>query len=555
MKNRIKTYVVTGILLAFSFYLLPLNAQNLFGDDLYLSDSSPVIFFYDTDVPGYKWRLWGDNGNFGLYNYDTGRPMLVFDGDADMQLDMHATQFRITDELNYSIVKVHRDAPLSLDIQSDGDVSLAGYKLFIDGATDMGISLQPNNFYIQDQYNSNIVSVHRDAPYLSLDIQSDGDVSLAGGDVFFDTSLNYLGVGTTIPDAPIHLKHTGPKILFDDSDETGPEWLMSADQYEFNLYNNETLKYLLRFNDLATMQLSLDETKFRISDPGRSTIVSVHRDSPSLLDIQSNGDMSLGSSVFIDVSPGRLGIGTSTPIDDLEIQSSTPGIYFDDTSGSSTDWWMGNWNNDFVFRIEDNAPGLPLREIMTLDAETGNVGYGTSSPSAALHIHKTGSNLPRFLLDNGDSAQDYFVDVSDNGDLRMSISGSGKQEFMIDGPTGNVTMSDSLMVGGTISSGGQTLIVPDYVFEQDYDLMPMEELAAYVISQKHLPGIAPAAEIKENGINLSEFQMQLLQKVEELTLYTLRQDQQIRELKQQNQRIAELVMRMVTKPSEQVAMN
>ncbi|NOT58525.1 MAG: hypothetical protein HOP18_28350, partial [Deltaproteobacteria bacterium] len=42
--------------------------------------------------------------------------------------------------------------------------------------------------------------------------------------------------------------------------------------------------------------------------------------------------------------------------------------------------------------------------------------------------------------------------------------------------------------------------------------------------ERHLPEIPSAETIKQEGVNLSEFQMQLLKKIEELTLYTIEQE-------------------------------
>ncbi|MBM4259076.1 MAG: hypothetical protein FJ147_24645 [Deltaproteobacteria bacterium] len=66
--------------------------------------------------------------------------------------------------------------------------------------------------------------------------------------------------------------------------------------------------------------------------------------------------------------------------------------------------------------------------------------------------------------------------------------------------------------------------MPDYVFAPDYKLRPLSELAAYIKQEQHLPEIPSAAMIKQQGMNLSEMQMQLLKKIEELTLYTIQQE-------------------------------
>ena len=88
-------------------------------------------------------------------------------------------------------------------------------------------------------------------------------------------------------------------------------------------------------------------------------------------------------------------------------------------------------------------------------------------------------------------------------------------------------VSGNIRASGNFISSGTTLEVPDYVFEPDYALTPLTELAAYIQREKHLPDLPSAAEIKVQGLNMGEFQMSLLKKVEELTLYTLVQEQMI----------------------------
>jgi len=69
----------------------------------------------------------------------------------------------------------------------------------------------------------------------------------------------------------------------------------------------------------------------------------------------------------------------------------------------------------------------------------------------------------------------------------------------------------------------------DFVFEEDYALRPISELEDFIKANKHLPEIAPAKEMQENGVNQSEMNQKLLQKIEELTLYTIEQNKQIEE--------------------------
>jgi hypothetical protein len=83
-----------------------------------------------------------------------------------------------------------------------------------------------------------------------------------------------------------------------------------------------------------------------------------------------------------------------------------------------------------------------------------------------------------------------------------------------------------LAVNGTI--GANEVIIetssstwPDYVFEEDYPLMPLTDLESFLKQNKHLPGIPTAEEVEEKGQSLGEMNALLLKKVEELTLYVI----------------------------------
>lgn len=71
---------------------------------------------------------------------------------------------------------------------------------------------------------------------------------------------------------------------------------------------------------------------------------------------------------------------------------------------------------------------------------------------------------------------------------------------------------------------------PDYVFEKDYQLPRLSDVDLFIQNNKHLPGIKSAAEINKEGLDLGENQAALLQKIEELTLYIIEQDKKIIEL-------------------------
>ena len=63
----------------------------------------------------------------------------------------------------------------------------------------------------------------------------------------------------------------------------------------------------------------------------------------------------------------------------------------------------------------------------------------------------------------------------------------------------------------------------DYVFDEDYDLMSLDELKSHIQNHGHLPGIAPGAQMEAEGVSVGRMQTRLLEKVEELMLYTIDQ--------------------------------
>ncbi len=115
---------------------------------------------------------------------------------------------------------------------------------------------------------------------------------------------------------------------------------------------------------------------------------------------------------------------------------------------------------------------------------------------------------------------------------------------------GNQTISGNFAVVGKIES--KEIVVTktptaDFVFKSDYELPSLDFVEKHIKENKHLPEIASAKEMKQNGVNVAKFQIKLLQKIEELTLYTIAQNKEIQSqkekivlLKEQNSRIETL---------------
>ena len=111
---------------------------------------------------------------------------------------------------------------------------------------------------------------------------------------------------------------------------------------------------------------------------------------------------------------------------------------------------------------------------------------------------------------------------------------------------GTATPDELLTVKGTIHTQEVKVdlkgaVAPDYVFESYFQgssaLLPsyrfpsLENLEAFIQEHGHLPGVPSAAEFDQEGMNLKQMNLLLLEKIEELSLYTIEQQKEINTLK------------------------
>jgi len=75
---------------------------------------------------------------------------------------------------------------------------------------------------------------------------------------------------------------------------------------------------------------------------------------------------------------------------------------------------------------------------------------------------------------------------------------------------------------------------PDYVFAEDYELMPLTELEQEIETLGHLPGVPSAEEVEENGHALGRMDAILLEKIEELTLHLIDINKEVKTLREEN---------------------
>ncbi|NER12988.1 hypothetical protein GWK08_06025 [Leptobacterium flavescens] len=308
------------------------------------------------------------------------------------------------------------------------------------------------------------------------------------------------------------------------------------------------------------------------SDPGGKTLLS----------IQGRHNTATWSDILTLTSNGKVGIGTTDPSGKLHVSSGVLGdaifILDADTDnnnesdnpiiqlrqdGGATGINMGFSEENFGgnnFGIGTKYSNQEVWNRFIINPQNGNIGIGTTNPSANLHVNGDGVRALRYSTNNiNDRVNDSpwyglgrsnFTGLSTaNNKTSVQIAGYYGLLLRTSGGTfglhqnGNVgigtTSPDSrLTVKGKVHAEEVKVDLsvpgPDYVFANDYDLRTLEELQKYIQQNKHLPNIPSAKEMETNGVELGIMNMKLLEKIEELTLYTLKQQT---ELNSKNSRV------------------
>ncbi len=142
-----------------------------------------------------------------------------------------------------------------------------------------------------------------------------------------------------------------------------------------------------------------------------------------------------------------------------------------------------------------------------------------------------------FVTAETPTVQNWNWTSTSNQESIQSILGNGNVGIGTSNPTSKLTVAgdiNSREVKVTVNAGA------DFVFESNYNLPSLDFVNQYIKENKHLPEIASAEKMKKDGINLSEMNIKLLQKVEELTLYMI-------EMKKENQKMKEDILKLKQK--------
>jgi hypothetical protein len=271
----------------------------------------------------------------------------------------------------------------------------------------------------------------------------------------------------------------------------------------------------------------------------------------------------------------NVGIGTSTPVFKLDILGrmrikagttgqllSSAGIWMDDYRDGSNRFFFGMKDSiragfygsgtggtgwDFTFNTLNGNIGIgyldPANYKLSIDGEVGL--YRTTQSGLNLYgslAYNTGSlviNAKQGSLITGTSPHDIILQ---HGFGALGIT-SGKVGIGTTTLTAKLHVNGDVMIGSGLPANGYMLSVngkmkvqlqnnwPDYVFRNDYKLMSLEDLRSFITKRHHLPNIPAADELEKGGIEVGEMQRKMMEKIEELTLYILQLEEQIKEVR------------------------
>ncbi|AXT59243.1 hypothetical protein D1816_02390 [Aquimarina sp. AD10] len=233
------------------------------------------------------------------------------------------------------------------------------------------------------------------------------------------------------------------------------------------------------------------------------------------------------------------------------------------TNSSSKGMFFSSYGQgaDIRFQTGNGWDDRPYASLLL--SNNGNIGIGTISPTQKLEVKGNillkSDSYVHYAIERGNGAKSVFGIISNTHDGFISSSGNLKfltnnngtnyLTSMFINSTGNIGIGTTNPNGWKLAVNGKIRAKEikvetgwsDFVFYDNYKLPTLSEVENHIKEKGHLKGIPSAKEVEKNGILLGEMDSKLLQKIEELTLYTIQQEKQ---LNKQSKEILELKILM-----------
>ena len=160
-----------------------------------------------------------------------------------------------------------------------------------------------------------------------------------------------------------------------------------------------------------------------------------------------------------------------------------------------------------------------------LIANTGSYQDGAGQSFSTVSIHDPLYNLPKgsYVGSFDINAKTSNFAVVDNGNVGIGVSNP----------------LNKLDVNGLIHAKEVKVDLqnwPDYVFKKEYGLMPLAEVEKFIKENGHLSNIPSASEVEKDGVKLGEMNAKFLEKIEELTLYVIQLNKELKQLREENKK-------------------
>lgn len=231
------------------------------------------------------------------------------------------------------------------------------------------------------------------------------------------------------------------------------------------------------------------------------------------------------NNTFVGRSAGVASTGSNNVFLGYQAGTSETGsnkLYIENTSANSTDALIyGEFDNNYL-RANANTD---INGILTVNRSTYGFKHTDGVTSMGTYVYGgigwlgTFSNSPLWFFTD-DSASPSMIIEQGTGNVGIG--------------TTDLASGYKLSVQGKIAA--EEILVdlsgawPDYVFQDDYKLPSLSELKTSIKKEGHLPDMPSAAEVKDNGVLLGDMNKKLLEKVEQLTLYIINQEERIKAL-------------------------